>query len=222
MSDLTLETAQKIAAAAIAFGREKKLMRLAVAVLDPRGALKSFSAEDGTSLKRGEVAIGKASAALAFGMGTRSINKMAKDRPYFINSVTAAVGGSFVPVPGGVLIKCPTATCSARSASRATSPTTTRPPPSPASRAPASPPIPARTDTSSGGGQSRRRTLPGQLPLSFFFLPFFFFLPPLTLPAIASLGSSAALTRASTVLLALIMLLTRTAILSPVVGDLRA
>ena len=105
MSDLTLETAQKIAAAAIAFGREKKLMRLAVAVLDPRGALKSFSAEDGTSLKRGEVAIGKASAALAFGMGTRSINKMAKDRPYFINSVTAAVGGSFVPVPGGVLIK---------------------------------------------------------------------------------------------------------------------
>ncbi len=105
MSDLTLETAQKIAAAAIAFGREKKLMLLAVAVLDARGALKSFSAEDGTSLKRGEIAIGKASAALAFGMGTRSINKMAKDRPYFINSVTAAVGGSFVPVPGGVLIK---------------------------------------------------------------------------------------------------------------------
>ena len=105
MSNLTLETAQKIAAGAIAFGREKKLMLLAVAVLDARGALKSFSAEDGTSLKRGEIAIGKASAALAFGMGTRSINKMAKDRPYFINSVTAAVGGSFVPVPGGVLIK---------------------------------------------------------------------------------------------------------------------
>lgn len=105
MSDLTLERAQKIAAAAIAYGREKKLMVLAVAVLDARGALKSFSAEEGTSLKRGEIAIGKASAALAFGLGTRSINKMAAARPYFIASVSHSVGGPFVPVPGGVLIK---------------------------------------------------------------------------------------------------------------------
>lgn len=105
MSDITLAAAQKIVAGTIAHGRDKKLKVLAVVVLDVRGALKSFSAEDGTSLKRGEVAIGKASAALAFGMGTRAIDKMAKDRPYFINSVTAAVGGSFVPVPGGVLIR---------------------------------------------------------------------------------------------------------------------
>ena len=108
MSELTLDKAQKIVAASIAAGREKKLMLLAVAVLDARGALKSFSAEDGTSLKRGEIAIGKASAALAFGLGTRSINKMAKDRPYFIDCAAQAVGGPFVPVPGGVLIKSAT------------------------------------------------------------------------------------------------------------------
>ena len=105
MPDLTLDQAQKIAAAALAFGREKKLMVLTVAVLDARGALKSFAAEDGTSLKRGEIAIGKASAALALGLGTRSINKMAVARPYFIGSVSHSVGGPFVPVPGGVLIK---------------------------------------------------------------------------------------------------------------------
>jgi uncharacterized protein GlcG (DUF336 family) len=105
MSDLTLEQAQKIAAASLAAAREKKLMVLTVAVLDARGALKSFSAEDGTSLKRGEIAIGKASAALAFGLGTRSINKMAVARPYFIGTVSHSVGGPFVPVPGGVLIK---------------------------------------------------------------------------------------------------------------------
>ncbi|HTI85547.1 MAG TPA: heme-binding protein, partial [Alphaproteobacteria bacterium] len=64
-----------------------------------------FGAEEGTSLKRAEIAIGKANAALAMGIGTRSINKMAKDRPYFIGSVTSAVGGSFIPVPGGVLVK---------------------------------------------------------------------------------------------------------------------
>lgn len=105
MSELSLERAQKIVTAAIAAGREKKLLLLAVAVLDARGALKSFAAEDGTSLKRGEIAIGKAAAALAFGLGTRSINKMAKDRPYFVDCAAKSVGGPFIPVPGGVLIK---------------------------------------------------------------------------------------------------------------------
>lgn len=105
MAELALEKAQTIVNAAIAAGREKKLMKLAVAVLDARGALKAFGAEDGTSLKRAEIAIGKAAAAIAMGIGSRSIAKMAKDRPYFIASVTNAVGGSFVPVPGGVLVK---------------------------------------------------------------------------------------------------------------------
>lgn len=105
MSELTLERAQKIVNDSIAYGREKKFQRLAVAVLDERGALKCFGAEEGTSVKRGEIAIGKASAAIAFGLGTRSINKMAKDRPYFINAVSQSVGGPFIPVPGGVLIK---------------------------------------------------------------------------------------------------------------------
>lgn len=105
MPSLDLETAQKIVSGCIQAGRQKDLMLLAVAVLDARGALKSFSAEDGTSLKRGEIAMGKAAAALAFGMGTRSIDKMAKERPYFIDSVASTIGGHFVPVPGGVLIK---------------------------------------------------------------------------------------------------------------------
>jgi uncharacterized protein GlcG (DUF336 family) len=105
MSELVLTAAQKIVSAAIAYGREKNFQKLAVAVLDARGALKSFAAEEGTSLKRGEIAIGKAHAAIALGVGSRTINKMAKDRPYFIGSVTTTVGGSFVPVPGGVLIK---------------------------------------------------------------------------------------------------------------------
>ncbi len=105
MTDILLDSAQKIVAAAIAFGREKKLKMLAVAVLDSRGALKAYGAEDGTSLKRGEVAIGKAMAALDFGVGSRTINKMAQDRPFFVTSVAASIGGPFVPVPGGVLIK---------------------------------------------------------------------------------------------------------------------
>jgi uncharacterized protein GlcG (DUF336 family) len=105
MSELTLKSVNEMIAAALAKGRELKLKVLAVAVLDDRGALKAFGAEDGTSLRRGEIAIGKATAALNLGLGTRAVNKMAVDRPYFITSVAASMGGPFVPVPGGVLVR---------------------------------------------------------------------------------------------------------------------
>jgi len=102
---LKLEAAQKILAAAQAHARASKLNPLAIAVLDARGALRSFLMEDDNSLKRGEIAIGKAHAAIAFGMGSRTINKMAKDRPHFVGALPQAVGGPFIPVPGGVLIR---------------------------------------------------------------------------------------------------------------------
>lgn len=105
MTELTLAVAQTIAAAAIAHAREKKLLPLAVSVLDGRGALKAFVAEDGTSLKRGEIAIGKAHGALALGMGSRALMKRAADQPTFIAAMSHIVGGSLVPVPGGVLIR---------------------------------------------------------------------------------------------------------------------
>ena len=103
--ELTLEAARKIVDAALLDGRSRTLNPLAVAVLDRRGALKSFAADDGTSLKRGEIAIGKAYGALALGVGSRAIHKMALDRPYFVAAATHAVGGQLMPAPGGVLIK---------------------------------------------------------------------------------------------------------------------
>jgi uncharacterized protein GlcG (DUF336 family) len=105
MTDLTQSVAQSIVAAALAHAREKKLLPLAVSVLDARGALKAFVAEDGTSLKRGEIAIGKAHGALALGMGSRALMKRADDQPTFIAAMSHIVGGSLVPVPGGVLIR---------------------------------------------------------------------------------------------------------------------
>ena len=105
MPDLTLDHARTILEAALGKGAEKSFKPLAVAVLDSRGALKAFAAQDGTSLKRFEIARGKADGALALGMGSRSIAKAASERPSFVAAVTHAVGGSLVPVPGGVLIK---------------------------------------------------------------------------------------------------------------------
>ncbi|TCR63366.1 heme-binding protein [Bosea sp. BK604] len=102
---LTLAQAQTLLSATLAYAVEKELKPLAVAILDSRGAQKAFAAQDGTSLKRGEIALGKAHGAVALGIGSRAIHKMAMERPYFVEAATHAVGGSLVPVPGGVLIR---------------------------------------------------------------------------------------------------------------------
>ncbi|WP_112662504.1 GlcG/HbpS family heme-binding protein [Microvirga flavescens] len=105
MPDLDLKTAQTIVDAALKTARDKGFKPLSVAVYDARGAIRALASEDGTSLKRAEIAMGKAYGALALGVGSRAIHKMAVDRPFFVAAATHAVGGQLVPVPGGVLIK---------------------------------------------------------------------------------------------------------------------
>ena len=102
---MKLDVAQKMVSAALTFARRKSMKPLSVVVLDARGALKAAASEDGTSLKRAEIAIGKAHGALAMGMGTRSLFTRVQQQPYFIAAVSHVVGGSLIPVPGGVLIQ---------------------------------------------------------------------------------------------------------------------
>jgi uncharacterized protein GlcG (DUF336 family) len=105
MSGLTLAVAQTILAESLALARKLSLKPLAVIVLDDRGAVKAAAAEDGTSLRRYDVAHGKAHGALALGLGSRSIGKRAREQPFFVAAVSHVVGGALVPVPGGVLLK---------------------------------------------------------------------------------------------------------------------
>ena len=102
---LSLEKAQAIVATALAHAKANSFNPLAVCVIDARGAGKASAAQDGTSLKRGEVAHAKAYGALALGMGSRSLFKRAKEQPFFIAAVGPVIGGALVPVPGGVLIR---------------------------------------------------------------------------------------------------------------------
>jgi len=106
MTDLDLATAQKIVAEALAEARRKKMLPLSVVVFDARGSVRAVASEDGTSLKRYEIAYGKGYGALIFGLGSRELEKRAAARPYFFVGVSAAAPGmAIVPVPGGVLIK---------------------------------------------------------------------------------------------------------------------
>jgi uncharacterized protein GlcG (DUF336 family) len=102
---MDLATARKILDAAMAYAVEHGFKPMAMGVIDARGALVAFAAQDGTSLKRGEIALGKANGAVALGMGSRALMKRAETQAYFIDAATAAIGGSLIPVPGGVLIK---------------------------------------------------------------------------------------------------------------------
>jgi uncharacterized protein GlcG (DUF336 family) len=105
MPTLTLAKARKILNTALAHAEEKALKPLAVVVLDERGVIKAAASQDGTSLMRFEVAFGKAFGALGMGVGSRTIGKMAGERPHFVSAYVDATGGRCVPVPGGVLIK---------------------------------------------------------------------------------------------------------------------
>ena len=102
---LTLTKARKIADTALRHAHSKEFKPLSIVVLDARGQRKVVLTEDNTSLKRAEVAYSKAYGALAMGSGSRSLGKMAAERPAFMAAAMHIADGALVPVPGGVLIR---------------------------------------------------------------------------------------------------------------------
>jgi uncharacterized protein GlcG (DUF336 family) len=105
VSALDLETARTIIAGARAHAKEAGFKPMTVVVLDGGAHVVAAEREDGSSMKRFEIGFGKAHGALSLGMGSRSIMARAEQQPFFIAAVTSAVGGSLVPVPGGVLVR---------------------------------------------------------------------------------------------------------------------
>ena len=71
MTALTFGQASTIVDKALEKGREFKLQPLTVVVLDAGGQLKAMKREDGSSLLRPEIAIGKAWGTLGMGFGGR-------------------------------------------------------------------------------------------------------------------------------------------------------
>ena len=102
---LTLAQAQATITHALAHARESKFRPLCVVVLDARGAVVASASEDGSSLKRFQVASAKAQGSLAFNMNSRALEKLALDRPHFVAGAIAAVGGTLIAVAGGVIIR---------------------------------------------------------------------------------------------------------------------
>ncbi|SKA36700.1 Uncharacterized conserved protein GlcG, DUF336 family [Enhydrobacter aerosaccus] len=107
MSRLTLLQANKIIEAALAKAREMNIKPLTVAVLDEAGHVKALQREDGASMFRNDVAIGKAWASVGMGAASRVLLQRAKDNPQFFGALAATAQGKFLPQTGAVLIKDP-------------------------------------------------------------------------------------------------------------------
>lgn len=102
---IDLETADRIVDAALARGRELGFQPLTAVVMDDGGIVKAMKRDDGASLMRPEIAMGKAWGCLGFGFGNRVIVERSQSAPGFVNALIGMSDGRIVPSPGGVLIK---------------------------------------------------------------------------------------------------------------------
>jgi uncharacterized protein GlcG (DUF336 family) len=78
---------------------------MAVVVVDESGNIKAAQREDGASMFRIEVALGKAWGAVAFGTSSRDLAERAKTNPAFYTTLASTAGGRLLPQAGAVLIK---------------------------------------------------------------------------------------------------------------------
>lgn len=105
MNSIPLALADLIADKALQKGRELKFAPLTVIVLDAGGQTKVLKREDGASLLRPEIAMGKAWGVLGMGFGGRELARRAEQMPVFFTALNAMSDGRMVPLAGGVLIR---------------------------------------------------------------------------------------------------------------------
>lgn len=105
MSSPTLDQANRIIGAALSHSHSLGYRPMAVAIVDAGGNVKAVQREDGASMFRVDVALGKAWAAVAMDANSRVLAQRAKDMPGFFNALASVGQGRFIPQTGSVLIK---------------------------------------------------------------------------------------------------------------------
>jgi len=107
MSSLTLQVANALIDNALRVARERGYRPMAIVVLDNAGHVKSLQREDGASMLRADIALGKAWAAVGMDTNSRALAQRAKDIPAFFNALAATGHGKFIAQTGAVLVKSP-------------------------------------------------------------------------------------------------------------------
>lgn len=104
MSRLTLDQANAIVAGAFASAKKNNGKPICVVVLDDAGNIVSAQRQDGATMFRFDVALGKAWGAVAFGSTSRDLAEKAKENPSFVQALAVTAGGKLLPNPGAVPI----------------------------------------------------------------------------------------------------------------------
>lgn len=102
---LSLQQANTIIEGAFSKAREMNVRPLAVVVLDSGGHIVSAQRQDGASMFRFDVALGKAWGAVAMGASSRALARRAAGNPNFFVTLAATAHGKFLPQPGAALIR---------------------------------------------------------------------------------------------------------------------
>jgi len=105
MPSITLEQANKIIAAILKRGAELDLRPISAVVVEPGCVVKAFQKEDGASMIRFEMAVGKAYAALALSRSSRLVKIRQEEKPDFIAFLMEASGQRLFPEGGGMQIR---------------------------------------------------------------------------------------------------------------------
>ncbi len=104
MTRIALAQANAVVIAVLAKAKSLGLKPLSVAVLDAGGHLIAFQRQDEASTLRPQIAMAKASGALALGVSSRKIGDMAADRPGFVASLGPISAHGVVPAAAGVIV----------------------------------------------------------------------------------------------------------------------
>ena len=105
MSTITLAQANRIIEAVIKRGVELDCRPLSVIVVEPGCVVKAFQKEDGCSMIRFEMALGKAYAALALGRSSSLVRIRNDEKPAFMRYLISASDDKIFPEGGGMLIR---------------------------------------------------------------------------------------------------------------------
>src|SRR5437763_13867972 len=101
-SSLSLAEANAILAAALTAARADGLPPVAVVVMDAAGHPLALQREDGATMLRTDIALGKAYAAAGMRVATPALHQRAQANPVFFNALASSRQGTFIPQTGAV------------------------------------------------------------------------------------------------------------------------
>lgn len=104
---LSLQLAVDIIGHTLDRAREQGVPPLTVVVLDDAGHLVAAQRQDGASMFRFDIALGKAWGVVAMGVASREIAELARGNPNFFTALAATGKGRFLPQPGAVPVRGP-------------------------------------------------------------------------------------------------------------------